>query len=75
MFVVHNGSALAMNESAMAELGMTNGQSITLSQLGECLAANARAFCRDMDARRANGEQDIPDTAKLAKMAGHTGTN
>lgn len=72
-FVTHNGSTLTMNPAAMEEMGLTRGQVVTEQQFVECLRANARAFCRDMDVRRSRGEA-VPDTTRLAQMAGHTGT-
>lgn len=74
-FVRCNGRILLMDESALAELGLRNGQPVTEAQAAECITATARAFCRDMDARRAAGEGDIPDTSELAQMSGHTPVN
>lgn len=66
--------SVMMSDAAMAELGWTCGQEITLDQTSEAIAANARAFCRDMDARRLRGES-APDTTELAAMCGASPIN
>lgn len=68
--VYHKGMGLTMQDSAMVELGWKNGQTITEAQMWEGIEANARSFCRAMDARRTRGEE-APDTASLAEMCGH----
>ena len=72
--VSYNGSLMLMQESAMKELGWRHGQDITGEQVFEGIEANARAFCREMDARRAQGLA-APDTSRLAKLARHSGTH
>lgn len=64
---------LTMFESAMTELGLRPGQWVDDDLFWECISANARALCRDIDQARERGE-DVPDISDLADKCGHTGT-
>ena len=63
---------LVVQESVLKELGLVAGQSITETQMSNCIELNARAMVDDLTQRRAAGE-DVPDTsgleADLARIA------
>lgn len=64
-------TSVMMDDSAMVELGWSDGQEISGDQVWQSIDANARAFCREMDLRRSQNEA-VPDTKILAAMCGAT---